>query len=356
MVNGFGDEENIPVNIKIMKKLLPLLILVAIAAAIAYYFTSSVNKKGTSVESQTNFAIGDTASIGKIFIADRAGNTATLSREVNGWVVNGLYPAREDAVSTLLKTFKNVYIQRPVPKEAQEQVNRVMAGASNKVEIYDRNDNWIKTWYVGHATMDKKGTYMLLESPKGGRSTAPFIMDLRGFIGMLNTRFFTDENEWRSVGILRYPDMQLEEIEVFYPNDPTSSFKIEYNGGNNISLFELPENKIVPNFDTTIVKDYMLNFKLASFENYKTGLTEASEDSIANSTPFQIIRVKDANQEREIKLWVKAPREGKYELDEVTPEIVDRERVYATCNDGEMALAQRYAWDKFSAPIQVFIK
>ena len=339
-----------------MKKLLPLLILVAIAVALAYYFTTSVNLKGTSVESQTSFGISDTASIGKIFIADRAGNTATLSREANGWIVNGKFRAREDAVSTLLKTFKNVYIQRPVPKEAQEQVNRVMAGASNKVEIYDRNDKWIKTWYVGHATMDKKGTYMLLESPKGGRSTAPFIMDLRGFIGMLNTRFFTDENEWRSVGILRYPDMNLQEIEVFYPNDPTSSFKIEYHGGNNISLFDLPEKNAIQNFDTAIVKDYMLNFKLASFENYKTGLSEAVEDSIASSTPFQIIRVKDANQEREIKLWVKAPREGKYEEDDVTPEIVDRERVYATCNDGEMALAQRYVWNKFSAPIEVFIK
>ncbi|NEN24323.1 DUF4340 domain-containing protein [Cryomorpha ignava] len=339
-----------------MKKLLPLLILVAIAIALAYYFTTSVNVKGTSVESQTSFAISDTASIGKIFIADRAGNTATLSRDGSGWFVNGKYPAREDAVATLLKTFKNVYIQRPVPKDAQEQVNRVMAGASNKVEIYDRKEKWIKTWYVGHATMDKKGTYMLLESPNGGRSTAPFIMDLRGFIGMLNTRFFTNENEWRSVGILRYPDMNLQEIEVFYPNDPSSSFKIDYNGGNDISLFQFPENEAVQNFDTAIVKDYMLNFKLASFENYKTGLSEAAEDSIANSTPFQIIKVKDANQEREIKLWVKAPREGKYEADDVTPEIVDRERVYATCNDGEMALAQRYVWNKFSAPIQVFIK
>lgn len=339
-----------------MKKLLPLLILVAIAAMIAYYFTTSQNVKGTSVDSQTNFGISDTAAVGKIFIADRSGNSATLSREAGGWMVNDQFRAREDAISTLLKTFKNIYIQRPVPKESQEQVNRVMAGGSMKVEIYDRSDNWIKTWYVGHATMDKKGTYMLLETPKGGRSTAPFIMDLRGFIGMLNTRFFTDENEWRSVGILRYPDMDLQEIEVIYPNDPTASFKIEYSGGNNISLFELPENEIVENLDTTIIKDYMLNFKLASFENYRTGLSEAEEDSISATTPFQIIRVKDANQMREIKLWAKASRNAEPEEGDMDIEPVDKERVYATCNDGEMALAQRYVWDKFSAPIQVFIK
>src|SRR5690606_14292267 len=133
-------------------------------------------------------------------------------------------------------------------------------------------------------------------------------------------------------GILRYPDMQLEAIEVFYPNDPGSSFKIEYNGGNNISLYEMPENKLVANFDTSIVKDYMLNFKLASFENYKTGLSEATEDSIANSVPFQSIKVKDANQVCEIKLWTQKPSQESYD-DEGNLELMDGERVYATCND-----------------------
>ena len=339
-----------------MKKLLPLLILVVIAAALVYYFTTSVNPKGTSMEAQTSFAIDDTSSIGKIFIADRAGRTITLSRESEGWEVNSKYRAREDAVLTLLKTFKNVYVQRPVDKAAQEQVNTVMSGASTKVEIYDRDDNWIKTWYVGHATMDKKGTYMLLESPKGGLSVAPFIMDMKGFIGMLNTRFFTDESEWRSTGIIRYPNMNLNEIEVFYPNDPEASFRIEYGGDNAISLYKYGESDAIQNFDTSLVKDYMLNFKLASFENYNTSISADKEDSIAASMPFQIIRVTDSRRKREIKLWVKTPREGQMEEDGETLATADRERVYASCDGGELALAQRFAWDKFRAPIQVFLK
>ncbi len=338
-----------------MKKILPLLILVAIATALAFYFTTSVNTKGTSVKAQTDFAIEDTASIGKIFIADRQGRTATISRESGNWLINDKYPAREDAVSTLLKTFKNIYIQRPVPKGAQEQVNRVMAGGSNKVEVYDRNGNWIKTWYVGHATMDKKGTYMLLESPKNGRSTAPFIMDLRGFIGMLNTRFFTNEDEWRSVRILVYPDMNLNEVDVFYPYDPNSSFKVKYGGGNAISLYEHGQTQPIQNFDTTLVKDYLLNFKLASFENYKTGLDQATQDSITASLPYQIIRVADERRTREIKLWKKAPREGDMEDDGVTPATEDSENIYAKCDNGELALAQRYVWDKFRAPLRVFV-
>ena len=77
-------------------------------------------------------------------------------------VLNDIYPARFDAVDTLLKTFINVYIQRPVPKETLGQVSKVMASSAKKVEIYDLDNDLIKTWYVGHATMDKKGTFMLL--------------------------------------------------------------------------------------------------------------------------------------------------------------------------------------------------
>ena len=339
-----------------MKKLIPLLILVVIVAGLAYYFGTSVNPKATADKAQTDFAIADTSDIGAIFIADRSGNTATLTRTSEGWTINEKYPARADAVALLLKTFKNIYIQRPVPKEGQEQVNRVMSTGSNKVEIYDRKGDLIKTWYVGHATMDKKGTYMLLETPKGGRSEAAYIMDMRGFLGMLNTRFFTNEREWRSTAIIKYPDMKLDEIEVFYPQYPDESFKIVYNGGNDIELYHYGQSTPVPDFDTTLVKDYMLNFKIASFENYETGLSPASEDSVAALEPYQIIRVKDPMRQREIKIWKQEPTEGDTEDDGLTPTREDLERVYARCDDGELALAQRFAWDKFRAPFYAFLK
>ncbi len=340
-----------------MKKLLPLLLLVLVAGALAFYFFDSNKRVGTSHAAQTSFEIADTSRVGKIFIADTKGKTVTIAREEGEqWTVNGKYPARPDAVETLLKTFKNVYVQRPVSKESQEQVNRVMAGASKKVEIYDRKGKWIKTWYVGHATMDKKGTYMLLETPKYGRSTEPFIMDMKGFIGMLNTRFFMDENEWRSVVILKYDELTIKELEVEYPGSESESFKITYAGGNNIQLFPHGSSESINRFDTTLVKDYLLNFKLASFENYKTGLSEAQEDSIMQQSPFQIIHIRDSGGEHHIKLWPKKAPEGQMSEDGQTPAVIDIERIYAATEEGELALAQRFVWDKFRAPIQAFIR
>lgn len=338
-----------------MKKVLPLLALVIVAAVIALYLSNSDNPFRSGEIEQTDFAIKDTASVGKIVIADRAGRVIRLVRKENNyWELNDKFPAREDAVGLLLSTFKNVYIQRPVPKEAVEQVNTVMGAGSKKVEIYDRRGDLIKIWYVGHATMDKKGTYMLLETPEYGKSAVPFVMDMKGFIGMLNTRFFTNENEWRSVAILSFPNMELQGIDVSYPRDPKADFRIEYGGGNDIILYS-DRGERVSLFDTSTVKDYMLNFKKMAFENYRTGLSDEQVDSVKASVPYQVIRIDQGENRYEIKLWPKKAPEGEYSEEDMDGIPLDAERIYATFNDGELALAQRFVWDKFRAPLDAFI-
>lgn len=336
-----------------MKKIVLLLLLLAIVGGIAIYLSVADDPFRSEGVEQSDFAITDTASIGKILIADRSGRRIVVTRERNKWLLNGQYPAREDAVQTLLRTFKNIYIQRPVAREAQEQVNTVMASSSKKVEIYNLDNKLIKTWYVGHATMDKKGTYMLLETPKRGKSSAPFIMDMKGFIGMLNTRFFLDENEWRSTLLLSYPEMNIDKIEVDYPSDQVSSFKVEYGGENEIKLFRSDDTP-VPVFDTLTLKDYMLNYKKMAFENYRTELSPFQIDSILSTNPFQIIRITDPSGKHEIKLWPKkAPSFATAEKADTLG--LDHERIFATYNDGEIALAQRFVWDKFRAPIGAFL-
>ena len=336
-----------------MKKTLLLFLLVLVVGAIALYLSTSDNPFKSEGIEQSDFTIADTASVGKILIADRSGRVIVVNRVDGEWLLNGNYPAREDAVETLLRTFKNIYIQRTVPREAQEQVNTVMAASSKKVEIYDLDNDLIKTWYVGHATMDKKGTYMLLETPKYGKSSVPFVMDMKGFIGMLNTRFFLDENEWRSTLLLAYPEMNLNRIEVEYPHDLASSFKVEYGGGNELKLFTAEDTPIAV-FDTTTLKDYMLNYKKMAFENYRTQLTPFQIDSIRATDPFQIIRIEDAKGGHEIKLWPK--KAPSFAVGEKADSLgLDRERIYGTYNDGELALAQRFVWDKFRAPINAFL-
>jgi len=337
-----------------MKKIAILLFIVLALAGTALYMTSTDNPFVTDGIEQSDFVVNDTSAIGKIVLADRSGRVIRLTKNGNNWILNDQYPARFDAVETLLKTFVNIYIQRPVPKESVQQVSKVMAASAKKVEIYDLDNELIKTWYVGHATMDKKGTYMLLETPKYGKSAAPYIMDMKGFIGMLNTRFFLDENEWRNTLLLSYPEMGLSRIEVKYPTDQNASFSIEYNGENNITLFDGSNNKIA-NFDTSLVKDYMLNYKKLSFANFRTGLSPQEEDSIKGQVPYQIVRITDSSGKYEFNLW---PKKGVDEGADIHVDSlgIDKQQVYASFNNGGIALAQRFVWDNFRAPLQAFIK
>ncbi|MEM9051664.1 MAG: hypothetical protein AAGC47_06390 [Bacteroidota bacterium] len=337
-----------------MKKIAILLFVVLALGGVALYLSSTDNPFVTDGIEQSDFAIKDTASIGKIVLADRSGRVVKLTKEDGDWILNGEYPARFDAVETLLRTFINIYIQRPVPKETVEQVSKVMASSAKKVEIYDLKNDLIKTWYVGHATMDKKGTYMLLETPDYGKSSAPFIMDMKGFIGMLNTRFFLDENEWRNTLLLSYPEMNINKIEVDYPTDRQASFSIEYFGENEILLYDRNDQKIQV-FDTSLVKDYMLNYKKLSFANFRTGLSDQKMDSIKSLTPYQVIKITDASGEYEFNLW---PKRGvadgaDFHVDSLG---IDRQQIYANFNGGELALAQRFMWDNFRAPLQAFTR
>ena len=68
-----------------------ILILFVVLAAVAgyFYYTKS---SGTIKKELSDFAVADTASIDKIFMADREGHTATLIRKSpTEWTVNNKY-------------------------------------------------------------------------------------------------------------------------------------------------------------------------------------------------------------------------------------------------------------------------
>ena len=155
---------------------------------------------------------------------DRTAGIADLRRDgQGGWTVNGL-PANPHPVELLLKTFLRVEVRSPVAKSAEANVLRIMAATARKVEIYTGGDEPEKIWYVGHATPDHFGTYMLLEIPGKGRSSVPFVMGMSGFSGFLTTRFHAKIDEWRSSVVFKYPDLRrIASVTVEHPAAPSSS-------------------------------------------------------------------------------------------------------------------------------------
>ena len=291
-----------------------------------------------------NFAIEDTAAIDRIFIIDTDRNSVLLRRDPNSryWDLNDTLKARWDAVELLLKTFKRIKVKAPVPAEARENVIRLLAGSGKKVEIYQGGDKPTKTYIVGNATQDHTGTYMLLETEADGRSSEPFIVHMEGFTGFLSTRFFTDANEWRYTGVFDYPNLEFNKVEAIHHLNPMRSFTVNYEGGNNLTLFDA-NNQPAPSFDTLAVKDFLLLFKKAHIETYNSHLSPAQEDSLRNTVPAYTFRVTgNSGEVRELKLYRKPKVTDIYdEAGNIDP--WDQARMYSQCF-GEIGLAQLFVF------------
>ena len=132
------------------KSVLIVFVLLAVVASGLWYFETNKSIKGELKD----FAVADTSSIDKIFLADKEGRSVTLVREAsNSWTVNGKFLAREDGIQNLLATIKNVEVRSPVGKNLYNNTMKMMASKSVKIEIYSKEE-LIKTYYIGHPTMD----------------------------------------------------------------------------------------------------------------------------------------------------------------------------------------------------------
>ena len=235
-----------------------------------------------------NFAVEDTASIDKLFLAEKDGSTALVERIAPGdWRINKKYKARNDAINTLLYTIMNLEVRSPVGKNLYNNTMKLMASKSTKIEIYQKGQ-LVKTYYVGHPTMDNLGTFMYLE-----HSSVPFIMYIPGFNGYLSSRYFTREAEWRDRGIFRYDPRAIINVKVDDYNRPQRSFMISRKPDSTYMVVTLKDLKPVAPTDPKKLRDYITAYSSTNFEKLDAELSRFQKDSILKAGPFAKVSVTD---------------------------------------------------------------
>jgi hypothetical protein len=337
-----------------MKKNTYSILLFILLGLIALYFYYSKNSSFSS-EVLNDFAIEDTASITKMFLADNDGNYSSLERMDDGtWMVNGKYPAKPQNIYLLLRGIRNFEVKSTVPKEAIPAIIKQIASKPIKLEVYQGKEKASKIYYFGFATQDHFGNYALLEIPGKGKSSEPYIIKEKGFHGFIRPRLITREDEWRSTEIYLYPNLELKKIAIDYPAYPEKSFVIDWKGKNNISLYD-HNNRAYDRFDTLGIKNYMLMYKELYTESYNNRLNEAQRDSVLNQTePIAIISVTDNNdQVNTVNLYAKGFIDPFLRNEENNN--IDPERYYLLTNENELSIAQRLQWDPLLVPINNFI-
>jgi hypothetical protein len=256
---------------------LVLLILLGSAAYIAY----KQRGKGTLKPALHDFAVADTAAVTKVFLADKYGRNVLLERKGEKvWELNGRFKARKDLMDVLLKTIARVEMKAPVAGSAHDNIVKLMAGKSIRTEIY-KGDKLVKTYYVGDATGDNMGTYMLIEG-----SSTPFICHIPGFYGYLTARYVTDEATWRDTEIFANRLTQIKELAIDYFEHPDKSFRIRKDDDGRYSLETLhPTPQPIAPFDTVELMRYLLGYDNIRFEKVMS-YDAAKVDSIVRSPRY----------------------------------------------------------------------
>lgn len=303
----------------------------------------------TEWKEQSDFAIKDTASIDKFSISDTENNSITISRKEDGktWKIEGTkYDAQTNNVKLILETFYRIKVKRDVPTRNVGQVITSLSSRSKKVEIFKNNESKpFKTWFVGGATMDHEGTFMLLQSGED-KSAVPFVMYKPGIHASMDVRFFTSWIDWRASYVFRYPDTRdIEYISLDFIQDSINSYKAVRGDGNKVALFDGSNNSI-SKFDSSQVKHYFTHFKKIHF-NKKVIESQQYIDSVFKSKPFYKITLKDkAGIFTYVDVWkIKKPNSDNW----------DAEYGYIRVdNENELFRIQYFSWDILFKPLSYF--
>ena len=338
-------------------------VLLALIAGVLWLTQST----STFQRELSDFAIDDTANVTRIFLSDKNNNTVKLVKQSPGkWMVNDRYQAQKLSVELLLKTMIELAVSEPVANAAQDNIIREMAVNAVKVEVYqtvyrirlsDRirmfpHEKMTKVYYVGGATQNNLGSFMLLQN-----SSRPFITYLPGFRGFVSPRYSPIEKYWRDYSIFKKQIREIASVRVELPTAPALSYELRNNGKNFFTLVSLEDNQVIPDYDTLKVLNFLSGFRNLNFETLINDMDRTRKDSILASPPFIIITLTDTlGVRKSIRTWHKQGPVGQTDpAGNLLP--YDLDRLYALVNDGQdFTLVQFFAFDKVLRPKTFFLK
>ncbi len=339
------------------------IVITAILVVIAGVLIWNNRYLSTLQGESSDFQVWDTASVTKIYLADRMERESLLERQENGWTLNGTYTAHSKQVQFLLTTLYKIRVKMPVSVASHDNIIKQLASQSTKVEVYQMvprinlfdkiklfyHEKRTKVFYVGDATMDSSGTFMLKEG-----ADKAYIVYIPSFRGFITTRFTANPDDWRDHTIFHENMADIQSVEVNFNEDPEGSFRIENTGKHQYKLTRLIDNHELP-YDTLKVINLMSSFSDLRFEALLTNtLPQERIDSITSS-PFMhyiVVTDKDGNKQ-DMRTFKKLVLNGINDMGE--PGDVDRDRMYALVDDGkDFVLIQNYVFDKVLRDVRYY--
>lgn len=350
-----------------MKKNKITLILIAILAVLAIVLLIFNSRKSTMNKAETQFAIDDTASVTKVFLANKMGKSVKLVKQPDGtWQLNDKYVATIENVRLLLATARNIRMQAPISKAGHNNMVKRMATASVKVEFYQKVyfiDFWgmkffpyekcTKRYYVGDPTMDNGGNFMMLDGAK-----QIYVVALPGFRGFVSPRYSFIEADWRDHTVFSAKLSQIKEVKYEFPKAPKESFKIVALGSRRFNLVRLSDNAVAPKYDTAKVIDQLMLFRSLKYEAFVTDMEPLKKDSILRFNHFQTLTLtENSGKVTKVRMYrvpeILIPDQSQMDIVEMD---YSRDKFYIVMNDSkDMQIAQYFVFERLLQPLSYYL-
>jgi len=356
-----------------MKKQKLYLILACLLAVLSIitiaYKSGAFTKSNNTRNLFAAFAIDDTSTVSRIFMADMFENQVLLSKTEKGWMVNNSIPADQLKVSELLATLTSLRVSQPVAESGHPSIIQMLATSSTKVEIYAikplfklfgfsffTKERLIKTYFMGDATQNSLGSFALLEGMK-----EPYIIYTPGFRGYVTPQFSPKPIDWYTHRIFEVKLTRILKASFMDLENPENSFSVEKSGPRTFSLFDI-HNNVIQNYDTTLLINMLSEFRQRNYERLIHKISNSLKDSIIQYNLYKTISVTDVdNQTTTLELYHLMVEESSLEDNKLMGELYNQispDRSYATINRNleNLYTIQYYHFGRQLQPLSYFLK
>lgn len=350
-------------------KILLLLAGILVVAGLCLLIVRTARNNGAPKADM--FAVKDTATITKIFIADMNGESALLTRKEGAWYIQDSILAQPYKVQDLLSTISNIELQQTVAKTAQSNINKMMSVNAIKVEIYQTTPKFTvfkkpffvkerltKTYYMGPATMDNMANFAILEG-----YDEPCIVHIPGFRGFLTPTYSFRPVDWYNCDLFSTKITRIQSLTVKDYEKPEESFYIEKVGARFFNLYDSQHQQIM-HYDTVKLLDMLSEYRDRNYELLMTDISQHEKDSILQNCIFKTIILKDVNgEETRLDMYRKYVPEDMY-LDEImgfddedSNLPYNRDKFYAILNGNKANLlqCQYFHFSRQNQPLSYFL-
>ena len=208
---------------------------------------------------EKDFNIQEIESINEIIMTDKYGGKLVLTKLKDHWLINDTFIAWNEQIEYTLNVMKDIRIKSSVPESFENFAMESIRTNGVKIEIFKNNES-LKTYYIGGNTRDHLGTYMIKEGSKN-----PYIMHIPNrHPGILNPKYGLQGNKVN-------PHIWRKPINISISSSSISSVKVrDYLNVNQSFTIYNQTDKF--NDTHTTLEVYNLNSELV-----KTDFNKASE-------------------------------------------------------------------------------